>query len=100
MELLCRRYVFPIYKSLGLDADRINQIIIGGVVNGHVAAKYVFVRLFRKSNLMHRRDWTAWGIWTGIVLGLWIIAWIIAEAIPVFNNLLSLVVRWDPMLYY
>lgn len=82
-------------RVFGLDAKRINQIIIGGVVNGHVAAKYVFVRLFRNSDLMHRRDWSAWGTWTGIVLVLWIIAWVIAEAIPVFNNLLSLVVRWN-----
>ncbi|KAJ6142632.1 Amino acid transporter transmembrane [Penicillium samsonianum] len=30
-----------------------------------------------------------WGSWVGIAFGLWVIAWIIAEAIPVFNNLLS-----------
>ncbi|KAF9884236.1 hypothetical protein FE257_001968 [Aspergillus nanangensis] len=66
-------------------------IIIGGVVNGHVAAKYVYVRLFRHSDRMHKRDLVSTGSWVLIGLGLWIIAWIIASAIPVFNNLLSLI---------
>jgi hypothetical protein len=29
--------------------------------------------------------------WVAIALSLWIVAWIIAEAIPVFSNLLSLI---------
>ncbi|KAB8245640.1 transmembrane amino acid transporter protein-domain-containing protein [Aspergillus flavus] len=68
-------------------------IIIGGVVNGHVACKYVYVRLFRGSDRMHKKDLVATGSWVLLMLGLWIVAWVIAEAIPVFNNLLSLVVR-------
>ncbi|PYI11885.1 hypothetical protein BO78DRAFT_457170 [Aspergillus sclerotiicarbonarius CBS 121057] len=66
-------------------------IIIGGVVNGHVACKYVYVRLFRNGDRMHSRDLVATGSWVGIMLGLWIVAWIIAEAIPVFSDLLSLI---------
>ena len=41
---------------------------------------------------MHKRDFVAIGSWIGIALLLWIVAWIIAEAIPVFSNLLSLIV--------
>lgn len=41
---------------------------------------------------MHKRDFVAIGSWIGIALSLWILAWIIAEAIPVFSNLLSLIV--------
>ncbi|OJJ36037.1 hypothetical protein ASPWEDRAFT_110065 [Aspergillus wentii DTO 134E9] len=66
-------------------------IVISGVVNGHVAAKYVYVRLFRNSDRLHKRDFVATWSWVGIGLVLWVIAWIIAEAIPVFSNLLSLV---------
>ncbi|KAE8154635.1 transmembrane amino acid transporter protein-domain-containing protein [Aspergillus avenaceus] len=66
-------------------------IIIGGVVNGHVACKYVYVRIFRNSDRMHKKDLVATGSWVLLMLALWIVAWIIAEAIPVFNNLLSLV---------
>lgn len=40
---------------------------------------------------MSKRSWSSFGLWAIIVLILWIIAWIIAEAIPVFNDLLSLI---------
>ncbi|KAJ5114495.1 Amino acid transporter transmembrane [Penicillium alfredii] len=66
-------------------------IIIAGVINGHVAFKYVYVRIFRGTDRMHKRDWVAVSSWVGIALGLWIVAWIIASAIPVFSNLLSLI---------
>ena len=62
-----------------------------GVVNGHVAAKYIYVRLFRGTDRMSKRSWSSFGLWAIIVLILWVIAWIIAEAIPVFNDLLSLI---------
>lgn len=42
---------------------------------------------------MHKRDMVAVSSWIGIGLSLWIVAWIIASAIPVFSNLLSLIVR-------
>jgi len=45
---------------------------------------------------MHKRDLVAVGTWIGIGLILWIVAWIIASAIPVFSNLLSLIVRLLP----
>ncbi|PKY05770.1 amino acid transporter [Aspergillus campestris IBT 28561] len=66
-------------------------IIIGGVVNGHVAAKYVYVRLFRNSDRMHKTDLFAMGSWVGIAFVLWVVAWVVAMAIPVFNELLSLI---------
>lgn len=68
------------------------QIIIAGVINGHVAFKYVYIRIFRGTDRMHKRDLVAVGTWIGIGLLLWIIAWIISSAIPVFSNLLSLIV--------
>lgn len=66
--------------------------MIAGVINGHVACKYLYVRIFRGSNRMHQRSLLATGSWVAIAVLLWTIAWIIAEAIPVFNNLLSLIV--------
>jgi hypothetical protein len=67
------------------------QIIGAGVVNGHVGLKYIYVRLFRGTDRMHRRDLTSLGSWVAIGLTCWIIAWIIADAIPVFSDLLSLI---------
>ncbi|KAL9127413.1 MAG: hypothetical protein Q9217_003709 [Psora testacea] len=69
----------------------IPTIVIAGVINGHVAAKYVYVRLFRGTDRMSKRSWSSFGLWAIIVLILWIVAWIIAEAIPVFNDLLGLI---------
>lgn len=40
---------------------------------------------------MHKRDMLAVGSWIGIALACWVIAWIIADAIPVFSDLLSLI---------
>ncbi|KAL4872265.1 hypothetical protein BDV12DRAFT_162614 [Aspergillus spectabilis] len=66
-------------------------IIIAGVIYGHVASKYIYVRIFRGTDRMHKRDFVAVGSWVAIALSLWILAWIIASAIPVFSNLLSLI---------
>ena len=40
---------------------------------------------------MHEKNFLAIGSWLAIAAGLWIIAWIIAEAIPVFSDLLGLI---------
>ncbi|KAL2800252.1 transmembrane amino acid transporter protein-domain-containing protein [Aspergillus keveii] len=41
---------------------------------------------------MHKRDVVAVGSWLAIAFGVWVVAWIIASSIPVFNSLLSLIV--------
>jgi len=76
-------------------------IVVAGVVNGHVAVKYLYVRLFRdggkdggeakgKGSLMYQKTFKARGIWVAINAVLWVVAWIIAEGVPVFNDLLGL----------
>lgn len=40
---------------------------------------------------MGQRTWFSIGTWIAIISVLWIIAWIIAESIPVFNDLLGLI---------
>lgn len=69
----------------------IPTIVIAGVINGHVAAKYIYVRMFRGTEHMSKRTWFSWGAWVIIITILWVVAWIIAEAIPVFNDLLGLI---------
>ncbi|MCJ1475232.1 hypothetical protein MMC13_003893 [Lambiella insularis] len=68
----------------------IPTIVIAGVINGHVACKYVYVRCFRGTGLMAQTLFS-YGMWALIALGLWTVAWVIAEAIPVFNDLLGLI---------
>lgn len=74
----------------GSPAD--DQIIIAGVVNGHIACKSIYTRVFAGTNRIHQRGFKAVGSWIGIAVALWVIAWIIATAIPVFSSLLSLMV--------
>ncbi|KAI4120738.1 MAG: hypothetical protein LQ347_007041 [Umbilicaria vellea] len=69
----------------------IPTIVVAGVINGHVASKYIYVRLFRGTDRMSKRSWSSFGAWALIVLILWTIAWVIAEAIPTFNDLLGLI---------
>ncbi|KAL4802440.1 transmembrane amino acid transporter protein-domain-containing protein [Aspergillus unguis] len=65
-------------------------IVIAGVVNGHIACKSIYTRIFAGTTRMHERNFKAVGSWIGIGTGLWVLAWIIATAIPVFSSLLSL----------
>ncbi|KAF4275112.1 hypothetical protein CNMCM8812_002839 [Aspergillus fumigatus] len=69
----------------------IPTIVIAGVINGHIACKYIYVRVFRSTEHMHRRSLFAIGTWVVISVVLWTVAWVIAEAVPEFNNLLSLI---------
>ncbi|OQE16230.1 hypothetical protein PENFLA_c028G03148 [Penicillium flavigenum] len=80
----------PILKKVAYGIA-IPTIIGAGVVNGHIGLKYIYVRMFRGTDRMHKRDWVAVGSWIGIALTCWVIAWIIADAIPVFSDLLSLI---------
>lgn len=66
-------------------------IVIAGIIYAHVAAKYIYVRMFRGTRHMSKRTWLSVGTWVGLVVVLWTIAWIIAQSIPVFNNLLGLI---------
>jgi amino acid permease len=67
-------------------------IIIAGVVNAHVGVKFVYVKLLhkREDDLMHQKGWRSYRIWFLMVSVSWLGAWLIAEAIPVFGDLLSL----------
>ncbi|KAI9880981.1 MAG: hypothetical protein M1830_009475 [Pleopsidium flavum] len=69
----------------------IPTIVTAGVINGHVAAKYIYVRLFRGTDRMSKNTLGSYGAWAGIAVVLWTAAWVVAEAIPVFNDLLGLI---------
>ncbi|KAJ5368408.1 uncharacterized protein N7496_008168, partial [Penicillium cataractarum] len=70
----------------------IPTVLIAGIIAGHVACKNIYIRLFRGSDHLHKRSVLSVGSWIGIALTLWVVAWVIAEFIPSFNDLLSLIV--------
>ncbi|OJK01891.1 hypothetical protein ASPACDRAFT_24743 [Aspergillus aculeatus ATCC 16872] len=67
----------------------IGTIVIAGAIIAHVGAKTIYVRMFRGTNRMNERSLVSYGTWVLIVFVLWVIAWVIANAIPVFNDLLN-----------
>ncbi|PTU22373.1 hypothetical protein P175DRAFT_0431285 [Aspergillus ochraceoroseus IBT 24754] len=68
----------------------IPTIVIGGVVNAHVAVKFQYVRLFRGTQTMHTRSLSSRFIWGMLCMMFWALAWLIGESIPVFNDILAL----------
>jgi len=87
----------PALGSTGRTVMRVSYgialptIIIAGVIYGHVASKYIYMRIFRGTKHMASRSWLSVGTWLAITLALWIIAFAIAESIPNFNDLLALI---------
>ncbi|CAF3488219.1 hypothetical protein FGSG_08055 [Fusarium graminearum PH-1] len=69
----------------------IPTIVIAGVIYGHVASAYIFQRIFRNTKHMIRRTKLSTFAWFGITFGIWALSMVIAESIPVFNNLLGLI---------
>jgi hypothetical protein len=86
----------PLMKKVAYGLA-IPTVVIAGVVFGHVACKYIYVRIFRGSAHMHQNSFLAIGTWVAIALSVWVVAWVIAESIPVFNELLSLIVWPRPI---
>lgn len=69
----------------------IPTIIIAGVVNGSVACKYIYIRMWKGTNVVHQKSFKSSGSWVGICAAFWFVAWVLAEAIPNFNLLLGLI---------
>jgi hypothetical protein len=80
----------PLFQKIAYGVA-IPTIVVAGVINGHVAAKYIYVRMYRGTGMMGSKSFKSYGMWALITLILWSVAWIIAEAIPVFNDLLGLI---------
>lgn len=66
-------------------------ILFLGALYSNVTSQFLFLHIFKES-LVHRSSHTVlgWGVWVAINGGLWIIAFVVAEVIPFFLDLLSL----------
>ncbi|KAI5780534.1 transmembrane amino acid transporter protein-domain-containing protein [Geopyxis carbonaria] len=65
-------------------------IIFLGVLYASVSARFLFFRLFRGSRHVHSNTTAGWAGWAAILAVTWVLAFIIAEVIPFFSDLLSL----------
>lgn len=66
-------------------------IFISGSINGTVVCRYIVNRAFENSPIKYTNTKAGWIIWIVIVAISTVIAWVVAEAIPFFNDLLSII---------
>lgn len=68
----------------------IPTLIFLGVLYASVSARFIFFNAFAGTRHLGSHTVVGWASWAGILACLWIFAWIIAEVIPFFSDLLSL----------
>ncbi|KAF5865532.1 hypothetical protein ETB97_003376 [Aspergillus alliaceus] len=66
-------------------------IFISGSINTTVVCRYIHGKMYRDSVVRFINTTKGWATWLGLVLSVTLLAWIIAEAIPVFSELLSII---------
>lgn len=87
----------PAFGSLGNEVYKkvsfsfmIPTIIFLGVLYASVSARFVFFRLFAGTRHLGNNTVVGWAGWAAILAVTWVLAFIIAEVIPFFSDLLSL----------
>ncbi|KAL4910381.1 hypothetical protein BDW74DRAFT_165438 [Aspergillus multicolor] len=94
----CGSYVAS--PALGSAGPMVKKVAYGFALPGlivttmlviHLPAKIIFIRLLRGSRHLTSNTLTHWATWLSCTLGITIIAYTIASAIPVFDGLVSLV---------
>ena len=89
--------VAPAFGALGNDIYKkvsfsfmIPTLIFLGVLYASVSARFIFFRVFEGTRHKGNHTFIGWASWAGILAALWILAFIVAEVIPFFSDLLSL----------
>ncbi|KII84890.1 hypothetical protein PLICRDRAFT_57399 [Plicaturopsis crispa FD-325 SS-3] len=77
------------YKKIAFSFA-IPTIIFLGALYSSVTSRFIFFRIFRTSHHRYSNTATAWATWAAIVGCTWILAFVIAEVIPFFSDMLSL----------
>ncbi|KAA6410786.1 MAG: N amino acid transport system [Lasallia pustulata] len=87
----------PAFGSLGSEFYKkvafsfmIPTLIFLGVLYASVSARFVFFRIFEGTRHKGNHTIVGWSSWAAILAVTWIMAFIIAEVIPFFSDLLSL----------
>ncbi|KAF8530247.1 transmembrane amino acid transporter protein-domain-containing protein [Hysterangium stoloniferum] len=78
----------PVFKKIAFSFA-IPAIIFLGALYASVTARFVFFRMFENSRHRHSNTFVGWAAWSGIIGLSWIVAFVIAEVIPFFSDMLS-----------
>jgi hypothetical protein len=79
----------PTVKKIAYGVGLIG-LCVSGALFVHVGAKYIFVRILRKSRHLQSNSVVHWSVWLGSVSLMTIVSFLIASGVPIFNYLLSL----------
>lgn len=66
-------------------------LIAVGMICVHVPAKSVFVRVLRGTHHLTENTVTHWTVWMACTISCGLLGWLLAEAIPFFTSLVSLI---------
>ena len=66
-------------------------IFISGAINSTVVGRYIICRAFPNSPIRYINTKAGWLTWIGLIAAITVVAWVIAEAIPFFNDLLGII---------
>ncbi|KAI1937857.1 hypothetical protein LOZ57_006487 [Ophidiomyces ophidiicola] len=87
----------PAFASISSDAAKkimfsfmVPTLIFLGVLYASVSAKFIFFRIFEGTSHKGTHTFVGWFSWSGIIAATWVFAFIIAELIPFFSDLLSI----------
>jgi hypothetical protein len=78
----------PLLKKIAYGLAMPSLIVSAGIFN-HTSSKYLFVRMLRNTKHLQSNSATHWSVWIGTNIVMALLAWILVEAIPVFNYILS-----------
>lgn len=81
----------PIVRKIAFGIA-LPTIVVAGVVNGSVACKYIYLRVWTGTDVIHQKSFKSIGSWVSVCGICWFVSWVIAESIPNFNSLLALIV--------
>ncbi|GAA5914457.1 hypothetical protein JCM6882_003024 [Rhodosporidiobolus microsporus] len=87
----------PAFGTAGVLIKRIAYgisipgLLFTSVLNTHLPAKYIFMRVLRDSRHLTTATPTHWIVWLSCTIGCLVFSYIIASAIPVFDGLVGLI---------
>jgi hypothetical protein len=68
-------------------------LISTGMVFGHTGIKYLYVVVMKQLKMTHRmtdNSFASWGIWVGLATVFWVVAFLIANVVPIFDSILNI----------
>ncbi|KAF2001681.1 hypothetical protein P154DRAFT_490131 [Amniculicola lignicola CBS 123094] len=87
----------PAFGSLGIVSYKkasfafvIVPTVVIGVIYANVTGKYLYFRIMSNSHHAHSNTVLGWGVWVGLMGGIWAIAFIFGSVIPSMGDFLSL----------